>query len=378
MKSYKYLFCFIIPVLLFLPFLFISKGEISIKENRGLYKFPSLLTEKRKINEKYGIELNKWFSDRFGGRQFFIDSRFGILYFLNNKIANKEAFLADDDWIFPTKGIKKLSSVDNQRKKIVKTAKRIKKINKYFDGKDIQIYLILEPSRSILYKKYWEKYYPYYAPFDYFKQLKEELKDYSNIHFIDLNDVFEENKNSIELYEKNDPHMTLSAVNIMLEQIISEFDKNMAGKNLFEQYQNSLEYKDKDCRLFTKRIYDDILDIKSKENCETCQEISIKNSRQKLIYDDAGIKETIVQNPYIDNDLFMLTICYGDFLYTVLGEFFSHTTVVNYNVLQEHKNGTKFAISKLKAIKPKTTILIFLSYPTEYNVSNSMKLLEAF
>ncbi len=378
LKNSKFLFCFIVFILLTIPLLFVSKGDISPEENRSLRKFPSLLSD-NKINERFGIEFNDWFSDRFGGRQFLINSRFSVLYFLNNKIANKEVFMGDEGWIFPKKGIKRISSIEEQRNKIIKVANSIKKIDNYYDGKDIQIYIILEPSRSILYKKYWEKYYPFITHFDYYKQLKEELKEYSNIHYIELKDIFEENKDKIQLYEKNDPHMTLRAVNIMLEQVISKFDDNMPDKNLFEQYKKSIEYSDRDCRLFSNRLYDNMLKIKSVEEKDTCKEISIKNSRQKLVNQENGIKEVVVSNPYINKDLFMLTICYGDFMSPILGEFFSHTTVVNYNVIKEQRDElTISAIQKLKSVKRGTNILIFLSYPTEYNISNSVKLLEAF
>lgn len=381
LKNYKLLFCILVFVFLIMPFLFISKENISIKENRGLNKFPSFFSENGKINEKFGIEFNDWFSDRFGGREVLINSRFNILYFLNNRKENEKAFMGDGNWIFSTNGITKNIPMSEQKKIIIKIADNIKKIDNYFAGKDVQIYLILEPSRSTLYKQYWTNYYSYIPHFEYYKQLKEELNGRSNIHFVELESIFEENKNRIQLYEKNDSHMTLRGVNIMIEQIISAIDQNMPNSDFANHYNNSIKYKDKDCRLFPfSNSLDKELNIKSELKPETCKRIRVKNKHAKLIHKELGLNETINSEPYIDKDLYILFPCYEEFTFPVLREFFAHTISVNYNAQKiPDENALKQkCISKLKSVNPEATVLIFIAYPTEDIASITMDYLEAF
>ena len=80
LKKLKHLFCFVTFLLLLLPLIYTSKQNLSRQENRSYSKFPSILSEDRKINENFGIEFNNWFSDRFGGREALINARFLILY----------------------------------------------------------------------------------------------------------------------------------------------------------------------------------------------------------------------------------------------------------------------------------------------------------
>ena len=381
LKNFRQRFCLIIFLFLIIPFLFISKEDVSKQEKRTLNKFPSIFLDNGKINEKFGIEFDDWFSDRFGGRQALIKSRFKLLYRINNRTANERAFLADDGWIFPTKGIKYIPSTEGQLNKIINIAAMLKKIDNYFYGKDIQIYIILEPSRSTIYQKYWKNYYPFIAHIDYCKQLKEDLKEHPNIHFIELENIFEENKDKIQLYEKNDPHMTLPAVNIMLEEIILAIDKNMPEKDLFKTYKKSIKYKERSCKLFSfLNLYDDYLKRLPEKEDTTCQEITIAKSNMKIIEKEIGMREAVVSKPYIDKELYILFLCYEEFIFPVLGEFFAHTISVNYNAFEKHDKEAlrEKALSKLKSVKPETTVLIFLSYPTEDDISKSTNYLEAF
>lgn len=371
----KHLFCFIVFISLILPALYITQKDISLLENRGLSKFPNLLSA-RGINEKFGEEFNNWFSDRFGGRIELINSRFFILYHINNKIANEKAFIADDDWKFPTKGIKKINSVNYQRQKNMKIINGLKKMNDSMRGKDIEFYIVLEPSRSELYKKYWDKYYPHIPYYDYVQDLKDAFYSDHNIHFIDLKDKFERSKNYFRLYDKNDHHMTLAAVNIMIDEIVQTLDRNLE-----KEYRQTISYVDKKCKLYSfLNYYDDNLAIKTVPDNEMCKKIVIPKSKVKSTEIEIGINEATNPNPLINRDLFILFPCYEEFIFPILKEFYAHTISVNYNVFDDHDEEVlkEHAISKLKSIKPGTVVLIFLSHPTEFNISKTNTYLEAY
>lgn len=375
LKKFRHLFCFLTIIFLILPTLCLSKDNISKQENRGLSKFQPLISD-NKINEKFGIDFNNWFSDRFGGRRNLIDLRFLILYFINGQMANEDAFAADDNWLFPTKGIKKIPSQEEQHDENIKVVEMLKKIVNYFEGKDIHFYLVLEPSRSVLYKKYWDNYYPYIPYMDYISELKDELKEYKNFHFIDLNDVFEQNKDKIKLYEKNDPHMTLDGVNLMIESIMSEF-----GTDLYDNFKKHIVLNDKNCTLFSfLHYYDDLLNIEPTERDQMCKEISLSDNSMKITEKEVGLQEATVASSYFNKDLYILFPCYEEYLFPILGNYFAHTVSVNYNAFDQPNPDElrNKALSKLKSIKAGTTVMLFLSYPTEYNMSSSLDYWEAF
>ena len=374
-KKYKHLFCFIVFLSLILPTIYITKEDISKEENRNFSKFPSLFVYQN-INEKFGIDFDRWFSDRFGGRKTLMDLRFFILYRINNRIENDSAFVGDENWIFPTKGIKKVDSLEKQHSENLIVINALKKISNTLKKKNIQIYLVIEPSRSILYKKYWDKYYPYIPYYDYIADLRKKLKKYPNIHLIDLEATFEKHKDTIRLYDKNDPHMTLPAVNLMIEEIVAAL-----GTDIKTQYKKMITYQDKDCKLYDNiNYYDHLLKIEPHNKKETCKEIIIKNPHIKTKELEVGINEAINSKPLINKDLYILFPCYEEFIFPILGEFYSNTISVNYNAFDKHDEETlrKHALEKLRAVKTGTTILIFLSHPTQYYISKSKDYLEAF
>lgn len=363
-EKLTHFFVFLFFLLLCLPLFSISKNDTSEKENRKLAEFPQVFSDK-KINYNFGIDFDKWLSDHFWGRQHLIDLRFNLLYFINGRIANNDAFMGDDGWLFPTYGITHLSSIEEQHKKVSINIKMLKKIDNYLYKKGIKLYLILEPSRSLLYKTSWQKYWIELPHFDYVNELKKELKLHRNIHFINLSDVFEKNKTIHYLYEKDDNHMTLYAINLMLKKIASEL-----GDKFLANYQQSITFGERKCKLlFFSKYYSLLLNIEVPANTEVCKEIKVPNIKVKNIVKENGYNESTVDNPYMNNELYLLFPCYGEFIYPVLEKFFAKTISVNYKTFEEHDEDElrNKALNRLKSLKPGSFVIIFLSYPTENN-----------
>ena len=374
-RQYRWVFCLIVFVFLTIPPLYISSDNVSKKENRSLYKFPELFP-KGNINESFGLEFNNWFGDRFGGRNALIDLRYSFLYRLNNKISGEYAFMGDENWLFPKEGTAWMPKLEVQHQKNINLANHIKKIAKAMKDKNIEVYLIIEPYRSLLYKQYWEKYYPASVHIDHITELKEELKDFHNIHLVDLKSAFEKNKNEIQLYEKDDVHMTLGGGNIMLDEIIKQF-----GHEFEQNFKERISSKDRDCALYSfLHYYSSLLKIPPYEATNKCKEVVISNPQVKSVELEPGIREGYVDSAYFNKELFILFPCYEEFLFPVLSDFFSHTISVNYNVFKDHNHEQlkRDAIAKMKALQEGAVIIAFLSDPTGYEISRSTEIFEEF
>ena len=370
LRNYKKIYCFFVLILLILPLIYISKDNVSKQENRVLNKFPSLYTE-GKINKKYGIEFNSWFSDRFGFRKQLIDLRLLILYKINNKIANYKAFKGDDGWLFPSYTINVVPHI--VEKKEFEAINTIKKFNNGLKDKNVQIYLVIDPDRNALYRKYWEKYYPNTVSYKYFENLKKEFSDSKNIHLITLDEIFEKNKDKFQLYKKSDPHMNISAMNLMTEKIISE----LGGSNLEEYCKKHFFFEDCDCNYFKANVhYNNVLRTNTVEIKAKCKHILTSNSKMKYIQNNEGINEAIVENPYYNKDLYIIFPCYEVYIFPVLGELFRHTISVNYDKYmpgtKSNENYKNSVHSFLKSIRQGSIILIYITNPQVDSIFNTM------
>ena len=79
----------------------ISDAEKSSQENRMLAKFPSLLLNGQ-LNKAYGTDFEKWFNDRFAGRDFMQYMYTKLQKTVNSIVKQGRVYLGKDDWCFFT------------------------------------------------------------------------------------------------------------------------------------------------------------------------------------------------------------------------------------------------------------------------------------
>ena len=65
-------FIIVFITILFIPMAKISNEKTSSIENRTLAIFPTIVNEKREINNNFGNEFNSWFNDRFFGKELLV------------------------------------------------------------------------------------------------------------------------------------------------------------------------------------------------------------------------------------------------------------------------------------------------------------------
>lgn len=168
--------------------------SFSDSENRTLQQKPKFSMD-RLIEGKYTSNYEKYISDQFVGRDFWIGVK-STTEKLLGKTENNDVYLGKDGYLFQK--FQKPNTKNLENKLIT--------INKFaLNNKDTNIYFMLAPNST----KILEDKLPSYAfpadQRDYMNQVNEKLGE--DIKFIDIFDVMNSNKDKY-IYYKTDHHWT--------------------------------------------------------------------------------------------------------------------------------------------------------------------------
>ncbi|MBR1841050.1 MAG: hypothetical protein IJ778_02860 [Alphaproteobacteria bacterium] len=135
-------------VLLFVPMSHISTVTKSVQENRMLAKYPSLLD--KTLNLNYGKQFEKWFNDRFFGREYLLNAYYTWNYNINKYKRNNLAIKSPDDTIFNLNLIKYfLKPISEENMKII--SENIAKLQRFAKKNNIDLYLLIPPAKEDIY-----------------------------------------------------------------------------------------------------------------------------------------------------------------------------------------------------------------------------------
>lgn len=143
-------FVVVFVALLFVPMSRISTAQKSMQENRMLAKYPQLLT--KSLNLEYGRQFEKWFNDRFFGRDLLINIYSFIKMDMSRVYVNGEAkLLKSNNWMFS-------GSTMNMPKSPEVIAENLRKFNKIMQQEDIDFYVLFVPPKREVYHEYIADY----------------------------------------------------------------------------------------------------------------------------------------------------------------------------------------------------------------------------
>ena len=198
---------------------FLSGDQISETENRVLSSKPHLL-QNGQWNYSIGNQIEKFLKEHFPARQGLIRTQFELMYKLNNKIENKKAFLG-----FDKHEIISISPLIKQKKNVKIRASTLKRLDDFFEGKNMPIYVVIVPDREVLYQKYWEKYYPPKKQLDYEQELSSALQDHPNIKFIPIKDKLSDLAEKELVFYQDDVHLTPLAQSFITKEVFQYLKK---------------------------------------------------------------------------------------------------------------------------------------------------------
>lgn len=148
------IFLLLFFVALFIPMTEINSANISPVENRVLAKFPPLF-KNNSLNNTFGVEFDKWFSDRFRFRDELITG-YAKLQFINKIISAHNTILnRQTQWVF-NKNLLKYVTVSPEKEEQILFA--LNTLAKFSERHGIKTYVMIVPSKIDLYRQYARPY----------------------------------------------------------------------------------------------------------------------------------------------------------------------------------------------------------------------------
>ncbi|SFE72458.1 DHHW family protein [Peptostreptococcus sp. D1] len=211
-------------------------SKTSVAENRELQQRPSMSLS-RLIDGKFASEYTKFLSDQFINRDGLIKLKAKLDLMLGKKEING-VYIAKNDYLM--EGFKR--SDDSS------TLSKLSEINKFTSNNTgLKVSMMLVPNKAEIYSNLLPKSNPNDSQKEYVNFVKKNLD--SKIKLIELFDVFEKNKNNIDLYFKTDHHWTtdgayLAYVEYCKTLNLEPINENMLERNLAsDSFKGSLYYK---------------------------------------------------------------------------------------------------------------------------------------
>ncbi|MDD7182484.1 DHHW family protein [Peptostreptococcus porci] len=211
-------------------------SKTSIAENRELQQRPSMSLS-RLLDGKFASEYTKFLSDQFINRDGLIKIKAKFDLMTGKKEING-VYIAKNDYLM--EGFKR--SDDNS------TLSKLSEINKFTNNNTgLKVSMMLVPNKVEIYSNLLPKSNPNNSQKEYVNFVKKNLD--SKIKVVELFDVFEKNKNNIDLYFKTDHHWTtdgayLAYVEYCKALNLEPINENMLERNLAsDSFKGSLYYK---------------------------------------------------------------------------------------------------------------------------------------
>ena len=136
------LVCFFFAVL-FIPMLKIDNNEKSLQENRMLAKYMPLFNNNG-INLQYGKQFERWFNDRFLGRNILIKLNNDIHQYINKYYGNNKAQMLEDGWLI---GVNESRANIISTKQLDEFTNAIKQFNDFCKQNGIVCYIEIAPRK---------------------------------------------------------------------------------------------------------------------------------------------------------------------------------------------------------------------------------------
>ena len=221
-------------ILLFIPMSYINPAEKAKGENRYLAKWPSLMTEKGRLNYNIGKNVNEWFSDRFLGRRELIPIK-TLLYCSLNKTCEtktgklyKQYNIVTDSAYF---GITSKSQYKDSDKFIY--AENLQKFSDYCDKNNIKLYVLIVPRRSEFFD--YKLFDTNVIESDKAEDVIEYIRENTNVKLVFPKSAMLEANKQTPVFYKTDHHWTKKGSYIGYYELMKEIKKDFPYVKILEE-----------------------------------------------------------------------------------------------------------------------------------------------
>ncbi len=370
-------------VLLFVPMSHISTVTKSVQENRMLAKYPSLLD--KTLNLNYGKQFEKWFNDRFRGRDFLLDLYTGINFYTNKYVRNNSAVKNTEDMIFNIKNLSVLSEQISQAN-MRKISENIEKLKDWSNLHRIDLYILIPPAKEDIYKY---KLNDFYTHIDKNKSVIYDLQKYivehNGVNLIYPRDVYFKRYADLT-HNKTDHHWSEFGAFLGYQELMKEIQKKYSDAPILSIKDFKTFYKKKPRlgsykNLFDRPFYNgsDCRNLGLRELCPLHDKYRYfdHKDRKNLKIQNGPIKMSKITNydKGYPKRVTLLGNSYGGFLMPFLPYTFSDVQMLRVNNQEKRvKNVYDMKRFEKHILNFNTDILIFyMASPYIYSLKNMYK-----
>ncbi|WP_029452242.1 alginate O-acetyltransferase AlgX-related protein [Clostridium algidicarnis] len=327
-KGFILIFILIITLPLFQDSTKIFNDKI-LNEKRA--QTPSPTYTKDKPLSKYFSEKEKYFSDNFGFREYFIRLSNYIDVNIFNTSPNKDVVLGKDDYLYSSEELNDYNKTNTlSDEDIDKIADNLVTLQQNLEDRGINFTFAVAPNKSTIYPEYMNTSKSNPKGESNLEKLEKRIQEKS-INYIDYKKLMEENKDKYDLYYKRDTHWNNVAATLAGEELIKTIG---ASYDLGEFTINPSDVR----KEFNQGDLDDMLGLKTPGLETTCSP-NIKPPMNKLpktlVYHDSFYNAVL---PMLDG-LFVQRMDMHNFkapFHSNFGQFSENTEIVVFEVVERY------------------------------------------
>lgn len=334
-------------------------------ENRPLQLLPQFSFEEL-FNGKYGVNFEKYTTDQFIGRDKWVEIKNDIDFAIQKK-DSKGVYFGQDGYLF-----EKLTDSTLNKEQLDINSKRLSAfVEKYSQklGKD-RVRAIIAPNSFEILDDKLPKFAPTIDEEYYLSQMKKDMGD----NFINLVDVFKDNKNSDNLYYKTDHHWTSDGAYLAYTEWCKslnikpmdkdEFTINVVSEDFYGTYHSKARYSGIKPDIIKQYVpkedftYDVDFDLgKEKSNSLYSEEFLQKKDKYSYFLDSNHSVIDIKTNVQNDKKLLVIKDSYANSFVPFAVNHFSEVFVVDFRYY-------KLGMSKFIEENGITDVLVLYNFST--------------
>lgn len=269
--------------------------DFSETENRPLQQLPDFSFDEL-FSGSYGVDFEKYTTDQFIGRDSWVEIKNNSDYLLQKRDSNS-VYFGEDGYLF-----EKLTDSTLNKEQLKTNMDRVKEFSdKYSEilGDDNVKVMIAPNSFEILSDKL-----PKFAPTVDESYYLTEMQNILGDNFINLIDVFNQNKDSVDLFYKTDHHWTSDGAFVAYQEwcksmgitpmSMEDFDVNVVSDDFYGTFYSKARYMGV--------LKDNIKKYTPKQNIEYSVDYDLGQKQTDTLYNESYLQKKDKYSYFLDSN----------------------------------------------------------------------------
>ena len=174
---------------------------VPVQENRKKVEVPIY----EKVGLEYFKELNRWFNDSFGFRDYLIRAKNQIDFNLFN--LSEKVYIGKNGWLFYRHVVDGQAKLDTYfLKNSEEISKGVENLSALLGKRGIQLIIMIAPMKNVFYGQYLPEGAPKLPKYRGIDKIQENLRSIPGVIFIDINQILRKTQELRPVFHKTDFH----------------------------------------------------------------------------------------------------------------------------------------------------------------------------